>query len=85
MVFGDSCLRDILGLSIFIGRVGEVASRLALPPQLVNVHNVFHVSQLREYTTDPSNMIVWQGVEDDRNLTLAERPLCILGCQQQRL
>ena len=27
-----------------IGRVGEVAYRLALPPQLANVHNVFHLS-----------------------------------------
>ena len=30
-------------------RVGAVAYRLALPPQLGNVHNVFHVSQLRVY------------------------------------
>ena len=30
-------------------RVGEVAYRLALPPQLAHVHNVFHVSVLRSY------------------------------------
>ncbi|GKC03025.1 putative nucleotidyltransferase, ribonuclease H [Tanacetum coccineum] len=29
-------------------RVGEVSYRLALPPQLSHVHNVFHVSLLRE-------------------------------------
>jgi len=30
-------------------RVGEVAYRLALPPSLGGVHEVFHVSQLRKY------------------------------------
>ena len=29
-------------------RIGEVAYRLALPPQLSGVHNVFHVSMLRK-------------------------------------
>nr|GFC57560.1 putative reverse transcriptase domain-containing protein [Tanacetum cinerariifolium] len=30
-------------------RVGEVSYRLALPPQLSHVHNVFHVSLLRGF------------------------------------
>nr|GFB68402.1 putative reverse transcriptase domain-containing protein [Tanacetum cinerariifolium] len=30
-----------------LDRVGEVSYRLALPPQLSHVHNVFHVSLLR--------------------------------------
>ena len=30
-------------------RVGEVAYRIALPPSLDSIHNVFHVSQLRRY------------------------------------
>ena len=68
-----------------IGRVGEVAYRLALPPQLANVHNVFHVSQLRKYVADPSHVINWQDVEVSRNLTLAERPMCILDRQQRQL
>ena len=65
--------------------MGEVAYRLALPPQLANVHNVFHVSQLRKYVADPSHVISWQDVEVDRNLTLEERPLCILDRQQWQL
>jgi hypothetical protein len=28
---------------------GEVSYQLELPPQLSNVHDVFHVSQLRKY------------------------------------
>ena len=31
------------------GRVGKVAYRLALPPDLSSVHNVFHVSMLKKY------------------------------------
>src|SRR3954469_24579627 len=38
-------------------RVGEVAYRVALPPMLANLHDVFHVSQLRKYVADPSHVI----------------------------
>jgi hypothetical protein len=31
-----------------IDRKGEVASQLVLPPQLLDVHDVFHVSQLKK-------------------------------------
>ncbi|XP_061347703.1 uncharacterized protein LOC133293182 [Gastrolobium bilobum] len=34
-----------------IGRVGSVAYRFALPPNLTNIHNVFHVSQLRRFVS----------------------------------
>ena len=32
-----------------IERVGSLAYRLALPPELARIHNVFHVSMLRKY------------------------------------
>ena len=41
-------------------RVGSLAYWLALPPQLVNVHNVFHVSMLRKYMPDPQHIIDYQ-------------------------
>ena len=34
-------------------RVCEVACRLALPPELSQIHPVFHVSMLRKYISDP--------------------------------
>ena len=40
-------------------RIGAVAYRLALPPSMSGVHEVFHVSMLRKYTPDPAHM--WIG------------------------
>ena len=38
-------------------RVGTVAYRLALPPSMSGVHEVFHVSLLRRYTRDPAHLV----------------------------
>ena len=38
-------------------RVGTVAYRLALPPSLSDVHEVFHVSMLSKYTLDPTHVV----------------------------
>ena len=38
-------------------RVGTVSYRLALPPRLSGVHEVFHLSMLRKYTSDPAHVV----------------------------
>ena len=38
-------------------RVGTIAYRLALPPSMSGVHEVFHVSMLRIYTSDPDHVV----------------------------
>ena len=38
-------------------RIGIVAYRLALPPIMSGVHEVFHVSMLRKYTPDPAHVV----------------------------
>ena len=38
-------------------RVGIVAYQLALPPSLLGVHEVFHVSMLQKYTPDPTHVV----------------------------
>ena len=38
-------------------RVGTVAYRLALPPSLSGVHEVFHIPMLRKYTPDPAHVV----------------------------
>ena len=38
-------------------RIGVVAYRFVLPPNMSCVHEVLHVSMLRKYTPDPSHMV----------------------------
>ena len=40
-------------------RVGIVAYWLALPPSMIGVYEVFHVSMLRKYTPDPAHVVDW--------------------------
>ena len=52
-------------------RVGTVAYRLALPPSLSGVHEVFHVSMLRKCTPDPAHVVDWGGIIVDTDGTSA--------------
>lgn len=45
---------------------------LALPPTLVNVHNVFYVSMLRKYISNPSHVIEEEPIELGKNSTYVE-------------
>ena len=58
-------------------RVGTVAYRVGLPPHLSNLHNVFHVSQLRKYVPDPSHVIQSDDVQVRDNLTVETLPVRI--------
>jgi len=44
-------------------RVGPIAYRLALPPSLAEVHDVFHVSMLRKYIHDLSHVIKYESLQ----------------------
>ncbi|XP_050899896.1 uncharacterized protein LOC127106636 [Lathyrus oleraceus] len=58
-------------------RVGEVAYRVGLPPFLSNLHDFFHVSQLRKYIPDPSHFIQADDVQVRENLTVEASPLIV--------
>ena len=66
-------------------RIGIVAYRLALPPSMIGVHEVFHVSMLRKYTPDPAHVVDWGQIEVDTVGTSEERPVCILDSRDQVL
>ena len=66
-------------------RVGTITYRLALPPSLLGVHEVFHVSMLRKYTPDLAHVVNWGEITVDTNETFEEGPMCILDSRDQVL
>ena len=56
-------------------RIGAVAYRLALPPQMFGVHDVFHVSMLRRYESDPSHVLEWSDLDLEADIYYKERAL----------
>ena len=62
-------------------RVDTVAYRLALPPSMSGVHEVFHVSMLRRYTPNPAHVVDWGEIEVDTDGTFEEGPVCIMDSQ----
>jgi uncharacterized protein involved in tolerance to divalent cations len=61
-----------------IGRVGPAAYRLELPESMSDIHNVFHVSQLRKCLQVPENHIEEEAIQIQKDLQYREKPLKIL-------
>jgi hypothetical protein len=55
-----------------------VAYQLELPPQLSDVHDVFHVSQLKMCLRVPEEQIPMEQLDLGRDLSYSERPVRIL-------
>ena len=66
-------------------RVGTVACRLALPPNMSGVHEVFHVFMHRNYTPDPAHVVDWGEIEVDTDGTFEEGPVCIMDSRDHVL
>ena len=66
-------------------RVGTVVYRLALPPNMSSVHEVFHVSMLRRYTPNSTHVVDWGEIEVDTNGTFEEGLVCIVNSRDQVL
>jgi len=58
-------------------RIGLVAFEIALPPQLANLHPVFHVSQLRKYVFDPAHVLEVEDIQIRDNLTVEVPPIAL--------
>ena len=61
-----------------IQRIGKVAYRLAISPELVSVHNVFHVSMLKKNIFDPSYVLSQELIEMHAVLTYKDKPIKFL-------
>ncbi|XP_022852400.1 uncharacterized protein LOC111374025 [Olea europaea var. sylvestris] len=66
-------------------RIGSVAYRLALPPELVAVHNVFHFSMLRKYVHDPNHVVSYRTLKVQKGLSYEEIPMMILDKKVHQL
>jgi hypothetical protein len=61
-----------------IDRKGEVAHQLELPLRLFEVHDVFHVSQLKKCLRVPEEQLSMEYLDLGGDLTYSERPIRIL-------
>ena len=76
---------QFIGPFEILDRVGEVAYRLALPPMLAGVHNVFHVSMLRKYVPDRNHVVAYEPLKLREDLTYEEQPERIVDKKVQEL
>ncbi|KAA3464255.1 DNA/RNA polymerases superfamily protein [Gossypium australe] len=67
-----------IGPYTVLKRVGPVAYQLEFPTELSQIHDVFHVSMLRRYRSDPSPIVPIAEIEVNADLSFEEEPVQIL-------
>lgn len=74
---GSKLAPRFVGPFEILERIGPVAYRLALPPSLSRIHDVFHVFVLRPYHCDVTHVLDWNALQvKDEQLSM--EPVCIL-------
>ncbi|XP_020109292.1 uncharacterized protein LOC109724771 [Ananas comosus] len=74
-----------LGPFEVLERVGAVAYKIALPPRLAGVHDVFHVSNLHKYIHDPEHILSFEPSEIPEDMTYEEFPAYIIDREVRKL
>ncbi|GKE52045.1 putative reverse transcriptase domain-containing protein [Tanacetum coccineum] len=64
--------------ALYDQKVGPVAYKLELPEELINVHNTFHVSNLKKCLSDESLVIPMKELELNNKLNFVEEPMEII-------
>jgi hypothetical protein len=67
-----------IGPFSILEKCGKVANKLELPPSLVGVHDIFHVSQLKKCLKAPMDVILPEVAPLETDLTYLEHPIKIL-------
>jgi hypothetical protein len=63
----------------------KLAYRVALPPDLVGTHDVFHMSMLRKYIANPDVIVEYEPLGIHEGLTYVKKPVKIVDKKEQVL
>lgn len=74
-----------MGSFEILERVWSLAYRLALPPQLSLVHDIFHVSMLRKCIAHPRQVIDYHPLQVKENASYIESSICIVDKKEKVL
>ena len=66
-------------------RIGPVAYRLELPSKMGRIHNVFHVSMLKKYVSDPSHVLEAPPIELNEDLSFEVQSVGIVDQKMKEL
>jgi hypothetical protein len=72
-----------IGPFMILEKRGEVAYQLELPPQLSDVHDVFHVSQLKKCPRVPEEKLPMEDLDAKEDLSYQEYPIKILETSER--
>lgn len=75
-----------VGPDDIIKKINPAIYRLALPPELQHIQDVFHISQLRNYVHDPTHAVVYELLKvEAEGLTYEEQNLKIVDRRIKQL
>ncbi|KAL8260977.1 hypothetical protein R6Q59_025026 [Mikania micrantha] len=66
-------------------QVGKVAYKLDLPPELSNVHPMFHVSNLKKFLADQDLQVPLDDIRVDDTMHFVEKPVEIMDREVKKL
>lgn len=81
---GNFSLRYI-GPYEILERIEKVAYKIALPPRLANIHDVFIILMLRKYVSDSQHIFYDEEIDAERNLQVVTEPIEIVDRREQQL
>ncbi|GJZ40266.1 putative reverse transcriptase domain-containing protein [Tanacetum coccineum] len=87
MRFGKKCklAPRYVGPFEILERIGPVAYRLRLPKELSEVHDTFHVSNLKKCLADANSHMPLDEIKIDKTLHFVERPVKIMDLEVKTL
>ena len=74
-----------IGSFRIVERIGHVAYRLELPSKMSRIHNIFHVSMLKKYVSDPSHVLEAPSIELNEDLSFEVQSVGIVDQEIKEL